>query len=298
MSIIKMEIFARLVLKWFVILAVLYFVQCAGINIFSIDVRMETAGGISVIRNIIGLPPIVPVIFAFCFIAYLYDENKQNAAYVIICFAVLFLSFTRNLIATAGIIVILTIILYIWKWGIRDKYKLLFFVLIGIAFLTILFPKALTFWGNLIDSTINSQLVKEEGTYAFREKLIDKAVNTLERHQCLWTGLGYIRDAPKGEYSFVLGTDTYVAPILWCEGVIGIVLRSLPCFFLLAKAWGYFRKYPQEIKGLLALVVITSIVSQIPNYVQTSIFIKFNYTFALLYMIFVYILKSEEEKLN
>ena len=89
-----------------------------------------------------------------------------------------------------------------------------------------------------------------------------------------------------------------MAPILWCEGVIGIVLRSLPCFFLLAKAWGYFRKYPQEIKGLLALVVITSIVSQMPNYVQTSIFIKFNYTFALLYMIFVYILKSEEEKLN
>ena len=157
---------------------------------------METAGGISVIRNIIGLPPIVPVIFAFCFIAYLYDENKQNAAYVIICFAVLFLSFTRNLIATAGIIVILTIILYIWKWGIRDKYKLLFYVLIGIAFLTILFPKALTFWGNIIDSTINSQLVKEEGTYAFRERLIDKAVNTLERHQCLWTGLVYIRDAP------------------------------------------------------------------------------------------------------
>lgn len=60
-----MEIFARLVLKWFVILAVLYFVQCAGINIFSIDVRMETAGGISVIRNIIGLPPIVPVILHF-----------------------------------------------------------------------------------------------------------------------------------------------------------------------------------------------------------------------------------------
>lgn len=157
---------------------------------------------------------------------------------MIICFAVLFLSFTRNLIATAGIIVILTIILYIWKWGIRDKYKLLFYVLIGIAFLTILFPKALTFWGNLIDSTINSQLVKEEGTYAFRERLIDKAVNTLERHQCLWTGLGYIRDAPKGEYSFVLGTDTYVAPILWCEGVIGIVLRSLPCFFCLQKPGG------------------------------------------------------------
>lgn len=296
MSIVKMEIFAKLILKWLVILAVIYFIQCAGINIFSIDVRMETAGGVSVMRNIIGLPPIIPVIFAFCFITYLYNENKQNAAYVIICFAVLFLSFTRNLIASAGIIVILAIILYIWKWGIRDKYKLFFYVFVGIVFLSIFLPKALMFWENLIDSTINSQLVKEEGTYAFRERLIDKAVNTLERHQCLWTGLGYIRDAPKGEYSFVLGTDTYVAPILWCEGVIGIVLRSFPCFFLLVKAWNYFRKYSQDIKGLLALVVITSIVSQIPNYVQTSIFIKFNDTFALLYMIFVYILKSEEEE--
>ncbi|WP_370795044.1 O-antigen ligase family protein [Bacteroides stercorirosoris] len=295
MSTIKMEVFAKLVLKWFVILSVLYFVQCLGVNIFNANVHIETAGGVSVIRNIIGLPPIIPVIFAFSFIIYLYDENKKNATYVVICFAVLFLSFTRNLIATAGIIVILATILYIWKWGIRDKYKLLFYILIGIVFLIILSPEALKFWGNLIDSTINSQLVKEEGTYAFRERLIDKAVNTLERHQCLWTGLGYIRDAPKGEYSFVLGTDTYVAPILWCEGVIGIILRCLPCFFLFVKAWGYFKKYSQDIKGLLALVIITSIVSQIPNYVQTSIFIKFNYTFALLYMIFVYILKSEEE---
>ena len=296
MSVVKMEIFARLVLKWLVILTILYLIQYAGINIFSVDVRMETAGGVSVMRNIIGLPPMIPVIFAFCFIAYLYNENRQNGVYVIICFVALFLSFTRNLIASAGIIVILALLLYIWKWGIRDKYKLFFYVLVGFVFLSIFLPKALMFWENLIDSTINSQLVKEEGTYAFRERLIDKAVNTLERHQCLWTGLGYIRDAPKGEYSFVLGTDTYVAPVLWCEGVIGIVLRCLPCFFLLIKAWDYFTKYSRDIKGQLALVVITSIVSQIPNYVQTSIFIKFNYTLALLYMIFVFIIKSEEEE--
>lgn len=296
MSVVKMEIFARLVLKWLVILTILYLIQYAGINIFSVDVRMETAGGVSVMRNIIGLPPMIPVIFAFCFIAYLYNENRQNGVYVIICFVALFLSFTRNLIASAGIIVILASMLYIWKWGIRDKYKLFFYVLVGFLVLSIFLPKALMFWENLIDSTINSQLVKEEGTYAFRERLIDKAVNTLERHQCLWTGLGYIRDAPKGEYSFVLGTDTYVAPVLWCEGVIGIVLRCLPCFFLLIKAWDYFTKYSRDIKGQLALVVITSIVSQIPNYVQTSIFIKFNYTLALLYMILVFIIKSEEEE--
>lgn len=295
MSTFRMKLMFKLALKWILFTCVLYFMQCMGFSIFTSDLHTQTIKGISVVRNIIGLPQIIPVVFAFFFIAYLYDENKKNAAYVIIFFIVLFFSFTRNLIASAGIIVILAMILYIWKFGILNKYKLLFYAFIGIAFLTILFPKALTFWGSLIDSTINSQLVKEEGTYAFRERLIDNAVNTLERHQCLWTGFGYIRDAPKGEYSFVLGTDTYIAPILWCEGVIGIILRSFPCFFLLAKAWVYFRRYFRNIKGLLALVIITSVVSQIPNYVQTSIFVKFNYTFALLYMIFVYILKSEDE---
>lgn len=296
MSLRKMEIFARLILKWFVILSILYLVQCAGINIFSIKTRIETAGGVSVTRNIIGLPPVMPVVFAFVFVAYLYQENKQNAIYIIICVVILFLSFTRNLIATAGIIVVLASILYIWKWGIRDKYKLSFYVLAGIIFLIILFPNGFKFWENLIDSTINSQLVKEEGTYAFRERLIEKAIDTIEQHQCLWTGIGYVRDAPKGEYSFVLGTDTYVAPIFWCEGIVGIVLRCLPCLFLLVKAWKYFRLFAWDLKGQLALVIITSIVSQIPNYVQTSIFVKFNYTFALLYMVYIYIIKKQEEK--
>ena len=130
MSLTKMEIFARLILKLFVILSILYFIQCAGINIFNIKAHIETAGGISVTRNIIGLPPFMPVVFAFTFIAYLYQENKQNAIYVLICVVILFLSFTRNLIATAGIIAILTSILYIWKWGLRDKYKLFFYILV------------------------------------------------------------------------------------------------------------------------------------------------------------------------
>ena len=296
MSLTKMEKIARLILKLFVILSIIYLVQSAGINIFNIKARIETAGGISVTRNIIGLPPVMPVVFAFTFTAYLYQENKQNAIYVLICVVILFLSFTRNLIATAGIIAILTSILYIWKWGLRDKYKLFFYILLGLLLLVVLFPEGFKFWGNLIDSTINSQLVKEQGTYAFRERLINKAIETTEQHQCLWTGLGYVRDAPKGEYSFVLGTDTYVAPILWCEGIIGIVLRCLPCLFLLVKAWKFFRQFAWDLKGQLALVIITSIVSQIPNYVQTSIFMKYNYSFALLYMIYIYIEKKQEEE--
>lgn len=62
------------------------------------------------------------------------------------------------------------------------------------------------------------------------------------------------------------------------------------------KAWKFFRQFAWDLKGQLALVIITSIVSQIPNYVQTSIFMKYNYSFALLYMIYIYIEKKQEEE--
>lgn len=298
MSTTRLELFAKLILKWTLILAVLYFIQCAGINIFNTNIRIETVGDVSVLRNIIGIPPIAPVIVAFCYVSYLYHETRKSSTYLVTCLIVQFISYTRSLIATTGIIIILSTILYIWKWGVRDKYKLLFYIILGIVLIAILFPNGLEFWINLIDSTINSQLVKEEGTYAFRESLIEKAIYTIQHHQSLWTGIGYIRDVPKGEYSLVLGVDTYVAPILWCEGIIGMILRCLPCLYLLIKSWEYFRRYPHDIKGQLALVIFTSIISQIPNYVQTSIFIKYNHTIALLYMMYIYIYKIESQQMN
>lgn len=293
MSVEKIEMFARLVLKWSIILSTIYFIQCAGINIFNTTITMQASGGVAVIRNIIGLPPIMPCIFTLSYILFLYKKGRENTILTLICLAVVFFSFTRNLTATALIIIALSTLLYIWKFGLQDNYKLLAYVIIGLGLLSILFPNSIEFWGNLIDDTINNQLANEKGTYAFREMLIDKAVTKTQIHDALWSGLGYIRDTAKGQYGLVLGTDTFVAPILWCEGIIGMLLRCFPCIYLLVKAWKIFNKYYYDMRGLLGLVIISCIVSQIPNYVQTSIFIKFNLTIAMLYMMLVYI-----EKIN
>lgn len=294
MSTTRLEMFARLVLKWLPVLSLVYLIQCAGINLFNVNIRIETAGDVSVIRNIIGMPPVMPVIFAYCFISYLYNGNWKNIVNILICISVLFFSFTRNLIATAGIIIILSILLYTWKNGLKDKYKLVFYAILIAGIFLIIFPNNFQFWGNLIDSTINLQLVKNDGTYAFREKLIQKALTTLENNQVLWTGLGYIRDTPKGEYGLVLGTDTYIAPILWCEGLLGLIFRCLPCVYLMIKSGIYFNRCYDNTIRQLSLIIFVSILSQIPNYVQSHIFMKYNFTIAMLYMIYVYIRKLEE----
>lgn len=294
MSPIRLELFAKLILKWTIALSIIYFIQCAGINIFNITMQMQTSNGVSVMRNIIGMPPIMPCIFAFSYLLYLYQKCREGKFCTLLCLIVVFFSFTRNLTASACIIIALATVIYSWEFGLQDNYKLLFYVMASLGLLALVFPNSIHFWSNLIDETINSQLVKEQGTYAFREKLIEKAITTTETHQALWTGLGYIRDTAKGKYELVLGTDTYVAPIIWCEGIIGMILRCLPCIYLLINSWIIFKKYCYTIKGQLALTIVVCIVSQIPNYVQTSIFMKFNFTIAMLYMILIYTQKVEE----
>lgn len=296
LSLVRLELFAKLILKWIVVLSVIYFMQSAGVNIFNITLQTQVSGGVSVMRNIVGMPPIMPCIFAFSYILFLYKKSKDSKLLSLICIAVVFFSFTRNLTATACIIIVFSTLLYIWRLGLQDNYKLLIYPFIGLGILAIVFPNSIEFWSNLIDDTINNQLVHEKGTYAFREKLIDKAITSTEIHDVLWSGLGYIRDTAKGQYGLVLGTDTYVAPILWCEGIIGLILRCLPCLYLLFKSWNIFNKYYYDIRGQLSLVIIACIVSQIPNYVQSSIFMKFNLTIAMLYMMLIYIEKINENE--
>lgn len=294
LSIQKIHKYFQLMLKLLVIMSILYVAQCAGINIFGSEIRTENAGGISMIRNVIGMPPIIPVLFAYCFCRYIYDKNKVTLTYMLICLCVCMVSFTRNIMASAIIIIIISIFLHTIKYGLSGKIKILFSGLILFAIVTLIFPSIINYWTNLIDSTINSQLVNKEGTYAFRQNLIQNAYQTLCENNKIWTGLGYIRDTPKGEYSLVLGTDTYIAPVLWCEGILGLILRCLPIAYLLFNSLLIFFRTKDRNISLCALVIIASIVSAIPNYVQTPIFMKYNMYISLLYMLYILSIKTRK----
>ena len=87
------------------------------------------------------------------------------------------------------------------------------------------------------------------------------------RHDPLF-GLGYVRDVAKGEYSIVMGGDTYIAPILLCEGWIGLILRALP--FILLGLSAFSNIFVRKRGYWLDIVIIASIVATSVNYVQTK----------------------------
>ena len=66
----------------------------------------------------------------------------------------------------------------------------------------------------------------------------------------------------------VMGGDTYIAPILWCEGWVGIILRTFPFVVL---GWeSLLNLFKKKRNYWLDIIVIASIVASSVNYVQTK----------------------------
>ena len=162
--------------------------------------------------------------------------------------------------------------------------------LFGIIFLTIIMPNTIGFWEAKLEHTFSDDLKYNVGTLNFRERLIENAIDAI-RHDQLF-GLGYIRDVEKGEYSMVLGNDTYIAPILWCEGWVGLILRALPYVFLgLSSLFNLFTKSKNY---WLDIVIIACIIAASVNYVQTNVLT--NYPLALGILILLKIKDNYDRK--
>ena len=228
---------------------------------------LESQGGVSVDRSIIGMPLFDPL---WTSLLYVYTMMKVPNAnkYLMLILLALLISFTRNIFFSTLIVATVVIILSVLKnhnqFG--RSVKMLAATLLGIVVLSVIMPSAVDFWIAKLSSTFNEDLKHDMGTFAFREQLIADARYAI-RHNPLF-GLGYIRDVAKGEYSMVMGADTYIAPILWCEGWMGIILRTLP--FVVLGSESLLNLFKKKSNYWLDIIVIASIVASSVNYVQTK----------------------------
>ncbi|MBR5476282.1 MAG: hypothetical protein IKV17_05625 [Bacteroidaceae bacterium] len=231
------------------------------------DSLMENVNGVSIDRSIIGMPLIDPVWSALLITYAIFKVPKANK-YLFLILLTIIISFTRNVLFSTFIIAITIITISILRnfKNISRTVKLVSIILLGISFLYILMPNVINFWIAKLSNTFNEDIKYDIGTFAFRERLIEDAIYSI-KHNPLF-GLGYIRDTVKGEYSMVLGGDTYIAPILWCEGWIGITLRSLP--FVILGLNSLFNIIKGGKKYWLDLVIIATITASAINYVQTK----------------------------
>lgn len=229
---------------------------------------VESIGGASMDRSIIGMPLFDPI-WSALLIMYAIMKVPKAYKYLALIVFTLIISFTRNILFSTIIIATTIMLLTALKSprNIERSIKITFLLLIGIIVIAVLLPDAMNFWIAKIANTFNEDLKHDIGTFAFRERLIEDAIYAI-RNEPLF-GLGYIRDVEKGEYSMVMGGDTYIAPILWCEGWLGLFLRALPFAILginslksmLVKSTSYW----------LDIIIIACIVAASINYVQTKV---------------------------
>lgn len=243
---------------------------------------MESHGGVSVDRSIIGLPLFDPFWSALLVVYTIL--NVPNAwKYLLAVLFTLIISFTRNLLFSTIIVVAVILFIAVFKnpryFGRGVKFLLL--VLIGIAIMGIIMPESIDFWMAKLASTFGEDLKYDMGTFAFRERLIEDALYAI-RHDSMF-GLGYIRDVDKGEYSMVMGGDTYIAPILYCEGWLGLILRTIP--FLVLGISSLKSTLNGSRINWADWIVIACIVASSVNYIQTKALTDYPLILGLLILI-------------
>lgn len=227
----------------------------------------ESRGGYTVLRNIIGLPPIESIWLGLAIVTYCIKVPKSHwwLMLILIC---LFLSYTRNLFACACVsFVVISVLLVVKKSAFIGRLmSIVFFLFLFLTIVSIFNPSGLGFWEAKLSNTIYDEMVNDTGTFSFRESLIEQALDI--SGESLF-GIGYVRDAGIGEYSIVMGGDTYWAAIIICEGYFGIVLRSV-CYLslLVIVLHHFFRSHVSN--SLMDIVIVSTIVASAVNYVQTK----------------------------
>ena len=256
------------IFKCLIVFTILYISNNLGFDWMGVKGELiENVGGVSADRSIIGMPLFDPIWTALLFVYTMMKVPNTNKYLMLVLFAIV-ISFTRNLFFSTIIVAIVVMMFGIMKnpHNFKRSVKLVLIIPLGIIIISFVMPHVIDFWIAKLYNTFSDDLKYDVGTLAFRERLIEDAIYAI-RHNPLF-GLGYVRDVAKGEYSMVLGGDTYIAPILWCEGWIGLVLRIFPFIVLGMNSISNLFKRKKEY--WLDIVIVAVIVAASVNYIQTK----------------------------
>lgn len=262
----------NLCIKYIIVLSVIYILDNLFFHTLSVlalgKVLSESRGGVSIDRSIIGFPPIIGG-WIFLFFADALKGNRKSLYLFLLSIFATFISYTRSMMleAVIGCSIIGIIVLFKHSKYFGKIVKMLMVFVIAFLVLSIVFPQSIGFWSAKLEETFGTELKDDEGTYAFRERLIEQAQDGIADSPII--GLGYIRDSDKGEYSFVLGSDTYIAPILWAEGYLGLLLRICPWVLLFFISFKRISRNSDI--SAIDLMILALIISSSVGYVQTRI---------------------------
>lgn len=282
--------------------ALLYvFSNISGIDVFAAGGdRYYTFQGGKIMQNMFAIPHYNTILFAFTFLATLTIKgfNKHWLWFVPLILTVI--SIVRSQIIVY-ILIIFLIVVFVkiskTKLNFSKIFKIFLLSSILTVILAMVFPTHISRVINKFGFDKKEQLQTadylEQGTLYVRLRLIEDAYNRTESNDNLLMGNGYMREAQKGEYDFVVGGDTLIAPVLFTEGFIGIILRVLPIAILLI----YFFKllFSREKKyKLFGIVAIAIILPEIANAIQTKYFVYYTREIFIIFVLAMIIYNDQK----
>lgn len=307
MSSYRIERFMRWLMLVTFAMGLLYiFSNLTGIDVWGAHVKdAPIFEGVVLMQNTFAIPKYLHILFVFALISSLVDPKFKNYWMWVTALLVTILSFVRNQMAVYVLYMLTAYLLT--KVGkittnISKTLKQLTLLFIAAILLVTVFPKHLDrllykfgFYDTQLGKIAYTVDRVKTGTYDFRTKLIENAYERTKDNTVF--GNGYIREATPGDYDFVLGSDTMIPPVLFTEGILGMILRWLPLLALLQLGIKYLIKQDNAFK-LFWLAIVTLIAPQFINIVQTTIFTEYNrwyFIFAIL-LLFKYRMEKEKTK--
>lgn len=285
----------RLIIILTVIEAILFIAHVIGIlNIYNGLVAVMSESNIKITRIYMGYPPMLITVYAISVILYAISHKRIFFYIGALLMLTVFVSYTRSFLGEILIVTFLLFLFAAFKFIIKitSTFKLLMAGLAILAFMYVLLPSSFSFWESRFYTT-SREMKDEQGTYAFRKLLIESAHYQASQENKELEGLGYRRDSRKGAYSFVQGGDTFIPPVIYCEGLIGILLRVSIVAAVLINGFCLFFKNKSKDAIAIACVIIAILMAQCVNYMQTNVFTQYiNILLPLIILIRLYHIKN------
>lgn len=277
------------------------FSNITGVNVFANDVNAYSFDGGVIMQNMFAIPHYNGIVFAFAFVTTLTLKKFNKHWLWFIPLVVTIISIVRSQMIMYFLVMLISIILINIsniKINFLKLLKLFLYVLIFIGMMSLVFPSHINRISNKFrfdkKEEVSQATYLEEGTFALRLRLIEDAYMRTQNNNNLLIGNGYIREASKGEYDFVVGSDTFIAPVLFTEGFMGLFFRIFPLAILLI----YFIKlllFDNPRYKLFAIIAISLILPEILNAVQTRFFAYYTRETFILFILVIIIYNDKKE---
>lgn len=273
-----------------IILSVAYlFNVISGLNIYSVVTKEDSENYNLLGQNMAAIPKYLNAVLVLGAYSYLHSriENKRTYAMVLFPIVLIVIIIVRNQLVVFLISILLIYILSLRRLNMLKNFKIIFVSIIVIPFFGLIFSKNVTALIDKFESSgeIANQEFLSEGTYYFRLNLITEAYQSIFESNVLLIGNGYQRESAVGTYDYVLGADTLVASILYTEGLIGLLLRGGLLILLLIYGIKNFRN-KEKILG--SIFIISIIIPEIFNIVQTKLLAHYSITIFIIFVLFIY----------